>query len=48
VPLTLDYCHTRLAEEDDAAWVRKRFRAASGALGTEVSEVDGRLVVEWR
>jgi poly-gamma-glutamate capsule biosynthesis protein CapA/YwtB (metallophosphatase superfamily) len=48
VPLRLDYCHTRLAEGDDAVWVRERFTAASAALGTEVVEEDGRLVVEWR
>jgi poly-gamma-glutamate capsule biosynthesis protein CapA/YwtB (metallophosphatase superfamily) len=47
VPLRLDYCRTRLAEGRDAAWVRERFRAATAALGTEVSEQDGRLVVEW-
>jgi poly-gamma-glutamate synthesis protein (capsule biosynthesis protein) len=47
VPLELDYCYTRLAEGADAAWVRERFRAASAALGTEVAEEDGRLVVDW-
>ncbi len=47
VPLKLDYCHTRLAEAEDAAWIRARFRSASIALGTSVSEEDGRLVVEW-
>ncbi|MGH3072804.1 MAG: CapA family protein [Gaiellaceae bacterium] len=47
VPLRLDYCQTRLAEGNDAAWVRERFRSASAALGTDVADVDGRLVVEW-
>jgi poly-gamma-glutamate synthesis protein (capsule biosynthesis protein) len=47
VPLKLEYCHTRLAEKDDAAWVSKRLRAASAAVGTEVVEQDGRLVVHW-
>src|SRR4029453_17904436 len=28
VPLALDYCRTRLADGADAAWVRRRFRAA--------------------
>jgi hypothetical protein len=32
----------------DAAWMRRRFRAACAALGTEVGEADGRLVVRWR
>jgi hypothetical protein len=48
VPLFLDFGFTRLAEEEDAAWVRKRFRDACAAMGTEVSEVDGRLVIACR
>ncbi len=46
VPLALDYCHTRLADADEAAWIGRRFSAACAALGTDVSERDGRLVVE--
>jgi poly-gamma-glutamate capsule biosynthesis protein CapA/YwtB (metallophosphatase superfamily) len=45
VPLKLDFCHTRLADGDDAAWIRRRFRAACAALGTEVNEAEDRLVV---
>jgi poly-gamma-glutamate capsule biosynthesis protein CapA/YwtB (metallophosphatase superfamily) len=45
VPLALDYCHTRLAKGEDAAWVRRRFSHACGALGTESSESGGRVVV---
>ena len=30
---------------DDADWIRRRFREAVPALGTEVAEEDGRLVV---
>jgi Bacterial capsule synthesis protein PGA_cap len=45
VPLFLDFCFTRLADGEDAAWVRKRFRGACAAMGTEVSEADGRLVI---
>jgi poly-gamma-glutamate synthesis protein (capsule biosynthesis protein) len=48
LPLKLDYCHTRLADEDDAAWIRDRFTRACKELGTPVSEASGRLVVEWR
>ena len=48
VPLKLDFCHTRLADRDDAAWIERRFRRACGALGTEVRKEDGRLVVAWR
>jgi poly-gamma-glutamate capsule biosynthesis protein CapA/YwtB (metallophosphatase superfamily) len=47
VPLALDFCHTRLAEGDDRVWVRDRFRAACAALGTEVAERGGRLIVDW-
>lgn len=45
VPLALDYCHTRLARGSETTWIRRRFRAACAALGTDVSERDGRLVV---
>jgi poly-gamma-glutamate capsule biosynthesis protein CapA/YwtB (metallophosphatase superfamily) len=45
VPLKLEYCHTRLADGDDAAWIRRRFREACIALGTEVAECEGRLIV---
>jgi poly-gamma-glutamate capsule biosynthesis protein CapA/YwtB (metallophosphatase superfamily) len=47
VPLKLNYCYTRLAERDDAAWIRRRFREACAELGTEAGEEDGRLVVDW-
>jgi poly-gamma-glutamate capsule biosynthesis protein CapA/YwtB (metallophosphatase superfamily) len=48
VPLKLDYCFTRLAGGEDADWIRSRFREACAALGTEVGEDKGRLVVDWR
>jgi poly-gamma-glutamate capsule biosynthesis protein CapA/YwtB (metallophosphatase superfamily) len=48
VPLALDYCRTRLADGAGAAWVRRRFRAACAAFGTEVEEQAGRLVVSLR
>jgi poly-gamma-glutamate capsule biosynthesis protein CapA/YwtB (metallophosphatase superfamily) len=47
VPLRLDYCHTRLARRKDATWIAERFRGACAALGTEVAEDDGRLVIGW-
>ncbi|MDT5028071.1 MAG: hypothetical protein QOE61_4497 [Micromonosporaceae bacterium] len=37
VPLALDYCHTRLADSDETAWLRNRFTAACADLGTEIS-----------
>ena len=48
VPLKLEFCHTRLAEGEEAAWISHRFGAACAALGTTVAEEDGRLVVMWR
>lgn len=47
VPLALDDCHTRLAHADEAAWISSRFRHACAALGTDVTERAGRLIVEW-
>jgi poly-gamma-glutamate synthesis protein (capsule biosynthesis protein) len=44
VPLKLDFCHTRLADGDDAAWIADRFIRACAELGTEVTERDGRLL----
>ena len=45
VPLTLEYCYTRLATGGDRAWIERRFREACTAMGTEVDVDDGRLVV---
>jgi len=47
VPLHLDFCYTRLATGDDAAWIRDRLRVGCGEYGTTVHEQDDRLVVEW-
>lgn len=48
LPLRLDYCFTRPATGDDAAWIGRRFREACAVMGTEVSEEDGRLLITWR
>ncbi|MGH2660947.1 MAG: CapA family protein [Actinomycetota bacterium] len=48
LPLKLDYCHTRAAHGEDAAWIRRRFREGCEALGTDVLEEEGRLVVDLR
>jgi poly-gamma-glutamate capsule biosynthesis protein CapA/YwtB (metallophosphatase superfamily) len=45
LPLKLEFCHTRLASKQEAAWISHRFRALCRALGTDVSEEDGRLVI---
>jgi poly-gamma-glutamate synthesis protein (capsule biosynthesis protein) len=48
IPLKLEFCHTRLAHGEEAAWIGRRFRMACAALGTDVDEEDGRLTVVWR
>jgi poly-gamma-glutamate synthesis protein (capsule biosynthesis protein) len=48
IPLKLEFSYARLAHGEEAAWIRSRLQAACAALGTEVSEQDGRLVVAWR
>jgi poly-gamma-glutamate capsule biosynthesis protein CapA/YwtB (metallophosphatase superfamily) len=45
VPLKLDFSHTRLADGDDAEWIRRRFRAACAEFEVDVAEEEGRLVV---
>ena len=46
VPLKLDFCHTRLADGEDADWIRRRFTDACAAFATEVRDDGGRLVVD--
>jgi hypothetical protein len=46
VPLALDFCHTRLAEGAEHAWIRRRFTAACAEFGSPVREEGDRLVVE--
>src|SRR5688572_5958943 len=48
VPLKLDFCHTRLAQDDDAKWIARRFTEACAELGTEVTESEGRLHADLR
>jgi poly-gamma-glutamate capsule biosynthesis protein CapA/YwtB (metallophosphatase superfamily) len=45
VPLKLDFCFTRRAEGNEAAWIRQRLREACATFGVDVHEEDGRLVV---
>jgi poly-gamma-glutamate synthesis protein (capsule biosynthesis protein) len=46
VPLGLDRCHTRLADDTERAWIRDRFTLACAEFGTRVREEDTRLIVE--
>jgi poly-gamma-glutamate capsule biosynthesis protein CapA/YwtB (metallophosphatase superfamily) len=48
VPLKLEFCFTTLAEGDEARWIGRRFLEACVAFGTEVTEEEGRLLVDWR
>ena len=45
VPIQLEYSFTRLARDEEADWIRRRFREACSALGTEVREEHGHLIV---
>jgi poly-gamma-glutamate synthesis protein (capsule biosynthesis protein) len=45
VPLALDYCHTRIAASDERRIVARLLRERCAAVGTEVREEGGRLVV---
>jgi len=47
IPLKLEYCFTRLADGHDAAWIRRRFREQCAELGTETTESDSRVVIDW-
>jgi poly-gamma-glutamate capsule biosynthesis protein CapA/YwtB (metallophosphatase superfamily) len=48
IPLKLEYAHTRLADGDDLAWIRRRFTEACATFGTAVADEDDRLVAAWR
>jgi poly-gamma-glutamate capsule biosynthesis protein CapA/YwtB (metallophosphatase superfamily) len=48
LPLKLEFCHTRLAEGPDAAWMRRRFRTACATLGTTLEDAADRLIINWR
>jgi hypothetical protein len=48
IPLKLEFAHTRLADGDNAAWVRRRFRKACAAFGTEVAKRTAASSLRWR
>jgi hypothetical protein len=48
VPLKLEYCHTRLADCEEADWVRHRFRTPSAVLGRPAAQEEDRVVVVRR
>jgi poly-gamma-glutamate capsule biosynthesis protein CapA/YwtB (metallophosphatase superfamily) len=45
VPTRLEYAYTRLARGEESDWIRRRFREACMALGTETSEENGHLAI---
>jgi len=48
VPLALDFCFTRIATGDEAAWIGRRLRQACAGFGTDVTDEDGRFVITDR
>jgi poly-gamma-glutamate synthesis protein (capsule biosynthesis protein) len=48
VPIRLEYAYSRLARREEADWIRRRFREACAALGTEASEENARLAIAKR
>jgi len=48
LPLRLEFCFTRPANIEEAAWIGRRFHEACHAMGTDVDDVDGMLVVRFR
>jgi len=47
VPLAIDHCRARLADDVEWAWIRDRFVDACAELGTDVQTRGKRLVVDW-
>ncbi|WP_405653273.1 CapA family protein [Streptomyces sp. NBC_00019] len=47
VPIALDYCHTRLADQAEYAWIADRLTRACAELGTHITDEHGRLAVDW-
>ncbi|MEV0230641.1 CapA family protein [Nonomuraea sp. NPDC050786] len=48
VPIALDYCRTRIADQAESGWIRHRFITACAGLGTEVRTEEGTLTVDLR
>ncbi|HLU52595.1 MAG TPA: CapA family protein [Acidimicrobiia bacterium] len=46
IPITLDFCHTRLARDDEFDWIESRLRRVCAAMGSTVTRVGSRLLVE--
>lgn len=46
VPLHLGYCHTTVARDEDAKWIRRRVHRVCRAFGTDVTQRQDRLVIQ--
>lgn len=46
VPLHLAYCHTTVARDEDAKWIRRRVHRVCRAFGTDVTQRQDRLVIQ--
>ncbi|WP_432157710.1 CapA family protein [Streptomyces sp. bgisy153] len=47
VPIALDYCHTRLANRDEYAWIADRLTRLCAESGTAVTDEGDRLSADW-
>jgi poly-gamma-glutamate synthesis protein (capsule biosynthesis protein) len=47
IPIALDFCHTRLADREEYAWIADRLTRACAELGTDVTDEGDRLTVGW-
>lgn len=47
VPIALDYCYTRLADEQEYAWIATRLTNACAQFGTEVVDRQDHLAMYW-
>jgi poly-gamma-glutamate synthesis protein (capsule biosynthesis protein) len=49
VPIALDFCYTRPADEHESEWLRLRFTSACADFGHKVNRApDGRFVIQLR
>jgi len=46
IPIALDFCHTRLATDDEVDWIERRLRRACAAMGTAVTRTGDRFLIE--
>lgn len=47
IPIVIDHCRTRLADDDEFDWIAARLGAACHEEGTKINRTDGRLRVDF-